>query len=149
MALETSTIFPTNKHNRLAPPSKVHLHGLDGLSAPIQIHNHRFFRRPSGPLADVVEQLKSSLAEALELYPPVAGMVQINDKGEVFIAMDKEDIVGTPFLVDVKDAPFVKDAEDLSPRTEPILPPMASTFAVKVTQVSVIQLTLFNHLLHI
>ena len=148
MALETSIIFPTNKHNRPTPPSKVYLHGLD-LSPAIQIHNHRFFRRPSAPLPDVVEQLKVSLAEALELYPPVAGTVQSNDKGEIFIVMDKEGIVGTPFLVDLKDTPFVKDSENLSPRTEPILPPMASTLAVKITQVSIIHVTLFNHLLRI
>lgn len=149
MALETSIIFPTSKHNRSTPPSKVHLHGLDGLGPATQIHNHRFFHRPSAPFSDVVEQLKASLAEALDLYPPVAGTVQLNDKGEIFIAMDREGIIGTPFLVDLKDTPFVKDAENLSPRTEPILPPMASTLAVKVTQVSVIRVTLFNHLLHI
>ncbi|KAG0288049.1 hypothetical protein BGZ96_008105 [Linnemannia gamsii] len=136
MTLETSTIFPTAKHNRPAPPTKVHLHGLDCLSAPIQIHNHRFFRRPSASIVDVVAQLKASLAEALELYPPVAGTVQNNDKGDIYIAMDKEGVVGTPFLVDLKDTPFVKDSEDLSPRTESVLPPMASTLAVKITQFS-------------
>ncbi|KAF9549411.1 hypothetical protein EC957_003800 [Mortierella hygrophila] len=148
MALETSIIFPTNKHNRPTPPSKIHLHGLDGLSAAIQIHNHRFFRRPSVPLRDVVEQLKVSLAEALELYPPVAGTVLSNDKGEIFIATDKDGIVGTPFLVDLKDTPFVKDEENLSPRTDVILPPMASTLAVKVTQFScgtICVASSFNH----
>ncbi|KAF9278581.1 hypothetical protein BGZ88_000467 [Linnemannia elongata] len=147
MALETSTIFPTNKHNRPTPPSKVRLHGLD-ICPAIQIHNHRFFRCPSIPLSDVVEQLKTSLAEALELYPPVAGTMQSNDKGEIFSVMDKEGIVGTPFLVDLKDTPFVKDSEDLSPRTDPILPPMASTLAVKVTQFScgtICVASSFNH----
>ncbi|KAK5815130.1 hypothetical protein F5H01DRAFT_209866 [Linnemannia elongata] len=146
---ETSTIFPTNKHNRPTPPSKVRLHGLD-ICPAIQIHNHRFFRCPSIPLSDVVEQLKTSLAEALELYPPVAGTMQSNDKGEIFSVMDKEGIVGTPFLVDLKDTPFVKDSEDLSPRTDPILPPMASTLAVKVTQVIVVPCnTIYYRLLHI
>ncbi|KAF8943098.1 hypothetical protein BGZ47_005811 [Haplosporangium gracile] len=130
MTLETYTIFPTNKHNRPTPPAKVHLYGLDGHSAAIQIHNYRFFRRPFAPITEVIEQLKATLAEALELYPPVAGT------GEIFIAMDKEGIVGTPFLVDFKDTPFVKDFEDLSPRTELILLPMASILAVKVTQFS-------------
>ncbi|KAF9155552.1 hypothetical protein BG015_009425 [Linnemannia schmuckeri] len=148
MTLETFTIFPTNKHNRPTPPAKVHLHGLDGLSAAIQIHNHRFFRRPSTPITEVIQQLKATLAEALELYPPVAGTVQSNDKNEIFIAMDKEGIVGTPFLVDFKDTPFVKDFEDLSPRTEMILPPMASNLAVKVTQFScgtICVASSFNH----
>ncbi|KAG0263585.1 hypothetical protein BGZ95_003770, partial [Linnemannia exigua] len=134
MTIETSTIYPTNKHNRPAPPTRVYLHGLDGLSPAIQIHNHRFFRRPSAPIVDVIDQLKSSLAEALELYPPVAGTVQFNDKGEIYIVMDKEGIVGTPFLVDLKETPYTQDSEDLSPRTDVILPPMASTLAVKVTQ---------------
>ncbi|KAK3843281.1 MAG: hypothetical protein J3R72DRAFT_367040 [Linnemannia gamsii] len=135
MTIETSIIYPANKHNRPAPPTRVHLHGLDRVSAAIQIHNHRFFRRPSAPIADVIDQLKSSLAEALELYPPLASTVQSNDKGDVYIVMDKEEIVGTPFLVDLKDTPYTQDTEDLSPRTDVILPPMASTLAVKVTQV--------------
>jgi len=95
-------------------------------------------------ISDVIDKLKTSLAEALELYPPVAGTVLINDKGEIHIATDTESIVGTPFLVDLKDTPFVKDAEDLSPRTDVILPPLASTLAVKFTQVPCIYQTLFD-----
>ncbi|KAF9119893.1 hypothetical protein BGW39_011841 [Mortierella sp. 14UC] len=136
VAVETSTIYPTNKHNLSAPPTRIHLHGLDRKSPPVQIHNHRFFHRPSASITNVIEQLKSSLAEALELYPPVAGTVQFNDKGEFFIAMDKEGVVGTPFLVDLKDTDFAQDSEDLSPRLEVVLPPNSSTLAVKVTQFS-------------
>ncbi|KAH7026979.1 hypothetical protein BKA57DRAFT_479901, partial [Linnemannia elongata] len=104
-------------HNRPTPPSKVRLHGLD-ICPAIQIHNHRFFRCPSIPLSDVVEQLKTSLAEALEFS---------NDKGEIFSVMDKEGI----------DTPFIR-----------ILPPMASTLAVKVTQFScgtICVASSFNH----
>ncbi|KAF9912009.1 hypothetical protein EC991_001456 [Linnemannia zychae] len=148
MTVETSIIYPTKKHNRPAPPTRVHLHGLDDLSQAIQIHNHRFFRRPSVPITDVVEQLKSSLAEALELYPPVASTVQPNDKGEFHIVMDRDDVVGTPFIVDIKDTTFTEDSEDLSPRTDMILPPMSSTLAVKVTQFScgtICVASSFNH----
>ncbi|KAF9083424.1 hypothetical protein BGX29_003151 [Mortierella sp. GBA35] len=137
MTVETCTILPTNKYNRPAPPAKVPLHGLDLLSPAIQIHNHRFYRPPSSvTVNDVIAQLKVSLAEALELYPPVAGTVLAGDDGEVYITLDADNMQGTPFMVDLKDTPYVADAEDLSPRTEPVLAPNSSTLAVKVTQFS-------------
>jgi hypothetical protein len=37
---------------------------------------------------DVITTLKSSLAEALEYYPPVAGTVRVNEEGEGYIAVD-------------------------------------------------------------
>lgn len=136
MAAEIYTIYPTNKYNRPTPPSTIPLHGLDLLSPPIQIRNHRFFHRPTSTTADVIDKLKSSLAEALELYPPVAGTVQVNEKGEVYITMDAENNSGTPFLVEMKDAPYAGDMEDLSARTVMVLPPSSSTLAVKVTRVT-------------
>ncbi|CAF2841329.1 unnamed protein product [Rotaria sp. Silwood2] len=136
MTVETYTIHPTNKYYRPPPPSTIALHGLDLLSDPIHIRNHRFFHRPTSTTTDVIDKLKSSLAEALELYPPVAGTVRANEKGELYIAMDAENILGTPFLVEMKDAPYAGDTEDLSPRTVVLLPPLSSTLAVKVTQFS-------------
>ncbi|KAG0255403.1 hypothetical protein BGZ95_005766 [Linnemannia exigua] len=133
---KTSTVYPTNKHNRPQPPTRLALHGFDRQVLPIQIHNNRFFRQPSIPFTDVVHQLKASLAEALELYPPVAGSVQYNERGEAYIALGKEGIVGTPFLVDLKDTAYTEDDKDLSPRLDAILPPGSSTLAVKVTQFS-------------
>jgi Transferase family len=137
MTVQAYTIYPTKKHNRKPTPSLIALHGLDSLSAPIQIHNHRFFHPANGAISDVVDNLKSALAESLELYPPVAGTVIANEKGEACIAMDAEHIPGTPFLVDTKDTPYTGDSEDLSPRTDVILPPLSSTLAVKVTQVMI------------
>ncbi|KAF7722036.1 hypothetical protein EC973_003758 [Apophysomyces ossiformis] len=136
MALKTYTIQPTNKYDRPPPPSRIRLHGLDLLNPPIQIHNHRFFRPMSSPISEVIDNLKSSLAEALELYPPVAGTVIAEGNGEVYIAMNTEHNVGTPFVVDMKDTPYAGDTEDLSPRTDMLLPPSSSTLAVKVTQFS-------------
>ncbi|KAG0164345.1 hypothetical protein DFQ28_010436 [Apophysomyces sp. BC1034] len=136
MTVETYTIHSTNKYNRPLPPSTIALHGLDLLNPPIQIHNHRFFHRPTSTTFDVIDKLKSSLAEALELYPPVAGTVPVNEKGESYIAMDAENRMGTPFLVEMKDTPYAGDTEDLSPRTAVLLPPSSSTLAVKVTQFS-------------
>jgi hypothetical protein len=137
--VETYTIFPTNKYNRLPPPSSIPLHGLDPVAAPIHIRNHRFYHSPQprqpGPAASTIDKLKSSLAEALELYAPIAGTVRSNDKGEVYIATDTENLRGTPFLVEMRDVPFAVDTEDLSPRTVMLLPPGSSTLAVKVTQV--------------
>jgi hypothetical protein len=135
MAVETYTIYPTNKYNRPPPPSTIALHGLDLLSAPIQMINHLFFHRPASITFNVIDKLKSSLAEALELYPPVAGTVQGNETGDVYMAMDAENMLGTPFVVEMKDTPYAGDAEDLSPRTGILLPPSSSTLAVKVTQV--------------
>ncbi|CAF1566267.1 unnamed protein product [Didymodactylos carnosus] len=98
---------------------------MDLIGAPMDIHNHRFFHRPPSHLTttDVIDKLKSSLAEALELYPPVAGIVRANEKGELYIAMDVENRLGTPFLVEMKDTPYAGDTEDLSPRLFMLLPP--------------------------
>lgn len=139
-SVETYTIYPTtNKYNRSPPPSTIALHGMDLIGAPMDIHNHRFYHRPPSHLfsttTDVIDKLKSSLAEALELYPPVAGTVKVNEEGEVYIATNAENRLGTPFLVEMKDTPYAGDNEDLSPRVVVLLPPSSSTLAVKVTQV--------------
>jgi len=143
MTTQTSTqtckVVPTSKYNRLSPPSKIPLHGLDLLATPIHIRNHRFYHRSqSGETSDVVEKLKASLAEALELYPPVTGTVHDNGQGELHIAMDAANIQAIPFLFDVKDTPYVEDTEGLSPRTETLLAPGSPILAVKVTQVNFI-----------
>jgi hypothetical protein len=139
-SVETYTIYPTtNKYNRPPPPSTIVLDGMDLISSPMDIHNHRFYHRPPSHListtTDAIDKLKSSLAEALELYPPVAGTVRANANGEVHIAMGVEYRLGTPFLVEMKGTPYIGDTEDLSPRLDMLLPPSSSTLAVKVTQV--------------
>ncbi|CAF4280997.1 unnamed protein product, partial [Adineta steineri] len=140
-SVETYTIYATsNKYNRPPPPSTVALHGMDLIGAPIDIRNHRFFHPPPSHLmsttTDLIDKLKSSLAEALELYPPVAGIVEVNEKGEFYIAMNAENRLGTPFLVEIKDTPYVGDSETLSPRLDMLLPPSSSALAVKLTQFS-------------
>ncbi|KAI9494545.1 transferase [Zychaea mexicana] len=136
MPSETTIIHPTNKHNRPFPTTAIPLHGLDLFGAPIQILNHRFFQPPTtNSFADVVGNLKSSLAEALELYPPVNGTLKKDREKNVYIAMDDAHRPGTPFTVETKDAPFTTDSEDLSPRAGLVLPPGSTTLAVKVTQV--------------
>ncbi|KAF9119895.1 hypothetical protein BGW39_011843, partial [Mortierella sp. 14UC] len=85
----------------------------------------------------VIEKLKASLAEALELYPPMTGTLKISEDGkeEVYIALDEESVRGTPFLVEFRDVPYEKGEEEgLSPRTEMLIPHSASILAVKVTQ---------------
>ncbi|KAF9913891.1 hypothetical protein BX616_009379 [Lobosporangium transversale] len=136
MTVKTYTIYPTTKYNRPPPPSTIALHGLD-FSPPIQIQNRRFFHPPTSSFSDVIEKLKSSLAEALELYPPVTGTVRTNEeKNEIYIALDPANIQGTPFLVETKDVPFAGDTDDIAPRNDQVLPPFANIFAVKVTQFS-------------
>ncbi|ESK97501.1 bahd family acyltransferase [Moniliophthora roreri MCA 2997] len=138
--IKTFTIHPTNKFNRPAPPSTVSLHGLDLISAPMPIRNHRIFPPLPAHLkdnaTDVIEKLKTSLAEALELYPPISGTVRANDAGDVYIAMDAENRQGTPFTFEEKDTPYAGDNEDLTPRDVMILSPLDSILAVKVTQFS-------------
>lgn len=135
-SVEKYIIHPTNKYNRPAPPSTIPLHGFDLIGSPIQIRNHRFYHRPQSLTpTDVIDKLKSSLAEALELYPPAAGIVQTNEDGELHITLDAKNNLGTPFLVEMKNTPFAGDTEDLCPRLEMLLPPSSSTLAVKVTQV--------------
>eukprot|EP01133_Synstelium_polycarpum_P019347 gene19347-23165_t len=83
-----------------------------------------------------IENLKSSLAEALELYPPVAGRVQTNENGELCITMkdlETGDSVGTPFIVETSSTPFIADSQSLSPRTDIFLSPQSSNLSVKVT----------------
>ncbi|PFH51701.1 hypothetical protein AMATHDRAFT_142019 [Amanita thiersii Skay4041] len=130
------TIFPTNnKYNLPPPPTSILLHTLD-LSAPLQIRLHRFFHRPPSTFADIIDKLKCSLAEALELYPPVAGIVQANEEGEDCVLIGAGHNQGVPFLVATKDTAFMGDTEDLAPRPDMFLPPSSSTLAVKVTQVA-------------
>ena len=133
--MESHVVYPTKKHNRPAPPAKIYLHGIDCITGPLDIRNQRVFHRPSSNIAfkDIIEKLKSSLAEALELYPPVAGLVETDENGKFYLATNPPN--ETPFLVDVKEIPFVSGSAELSPRTDIFLPPGTSTLAVKVTQV--------------
>lgn len=130
-----TTIHPTSasSHAR-GRPTTIALHGLDLFSGPVHISIHRFYRRPQTDL-DVVRRLKSSLARALGLYPPVAGTVRADGTGKPYIDMRVENRLGTPFLTATKDTPFAGDTDDLSPRPAVFLPPPASALAVKVTQV--------------
>ncbi|KAK9764645.1 hypothetical protein K7432_007687 [Basidiobolus ranarum] len=133
-SVESFVIKPTNKHNLSYTSPTVTLHGFDLMAAPVHISNHRFFHRPEHLTEqDVVDTLKSSLAEALELYPPVAGTIRANEKGEPYIALDGE---GAIFEVEMRDSPFTGDAEDLSPRPVLLLPTPSGALAVRVTQFS-------------
>lgn len=132
---EAYTIYPTTKYNLPPPPSKIVLHYLDLLGGAMHIRNHRFYHHPQSSITDVIDKLKSSLAEALELYPPVSGTVRTDENGDVCIFMDAENVLGTPFVVEMKETPYIGDSEDLTPRPVVLLPPGSSILAVKVTQV--------------
>lgn len=143
--VESYTIYPSNKHNRPTPPSRVVLHGLDRIGSPIQIRNHRFFHAPKDDddgtttFETLVHRLTLSLAEALELYPPVAGAIESDEKGDIYSVMGPEYNKGTPFLVEKKSTPYQGDTDDIGPRQDVILAESASILAIKVTQVSKIQ----------
>ncbi|KAI9487828.1 MAG: transferase [Benjaminiella poitrasii] len=148
MSIENHTVYPTNKHNRPRPPSKVALHGLDRIGAPIDIHNHRFYHCPSNTTSNVINVLKSTLAEALELYPPTTAVLQTDEDGNVYIVMDPDNIRGVPFIVETKDTPFTGDSENLSPRNIMILTPDLSILAVKITQFSCGTITVATSINH-
>ncbi|GAN04084.1 bahd family acyltransferase [Mucor ambiguus] len=148
MPIETHIIYPSNKHNRPSPPSRVVLHGLDRIGSPIQIRNHRFFHAPTTKFDQLVDTLQSSLAEALELYPPVAGAIESDQKGDIYSLMGPKFNKGTPFLVEKKSTSYQGDTIDIGPRQDVILPESASVLAVKVTQFScgtIAVASSFNH----
>lgn len=139
MVSETSIVYPTCKHARPSPPLVIPLHGLDIVGPPMDIHNHRFYHSPGKPFTVIIEELKTSLAEALELYPPVAGTVKTKGNGVYFISTEA---VGTPFTVEVLDTPYIGDFEGLSARTT--LPELSPSLAVKVSQVTVLLYFWYN-----
>jgi len=131
---ESTVVLHTAKHDR---PTVIPLHGLDTMAVPIHIEIRHFFHPPKDSLHNVIKNLKSSLAEALEIYFPVAGTVVVNEKAESLIAIDQANIRGAPFIVEIKDFPFKQETEELSPRGATFLPPSSPTFAVKLSKVSI------------
>ncbi|KAI9266786.1 transferase family-domain-containing protein [Phascolomyces articulosus] len=140
--ITTDIIHPTKKHNvSLYPQSKIPLHGLDVFTLPVGFSIFWFFDSPVNPIThkDVIDKLKCSLAEALELYPPVTGTVHCNKDDDWYIALDEPNRPGTPFHFEIKNTPYRKKYyKDLSPRTkedEP-LTSKSSILEVKATQFS-------------
>jgi hypothetical protein len=105
------------------------------MAVPIHIEIRHFFHAPKDSIRDVINNLKASLAEALEIYFPVAGTVVVNERAETLIATDPANIRGAPFIVEIKDFPFKQETEELSPRGGLFLPPSSPTFAVKLSKV--------------
>lgn len=132
---ESTVVLPTAKHDRPKPPIVIPLHGFDTISVPIHTEIRHFFQAHKDSICDVITGLKASLAEALEIYFPVAGTVIVNEKAESLIATDPANIRGAPFIVEIKDFPFEKETEELSPRGGMFLPPLSPTFAVKLSKV--------------
>ncbi|KAF4610494.1 hypothetical protein D9613_006576 [Agrocybe pediades] len=132
---ETTIILPSSKHNLPKPPTVIPLHGLD-LVPPIHIEIRHFFRirGPASVFADTINNLKVALAEALEIYLPVAGTVLTQEDGQIYNSTDSTSIIGASFILDVKDESFVKETEELSPRSGAFLPPGSPIFAAKITQ---------------
>lgn len=109
------------------------------MAVPVHIEIRHFFHVPEGSMGDVIIKLKASLAEALEIYFPVAGIIMANENSESFIATDPANIRGAPFIVETKDFPFEQETEELSPRGGmTFLPPSSPTFAVKLSKVCIL-----------
>jgi hypothetical protein len=105
------------------------------MAPPIHIEIRHFFYVSKDSVPLVINNLKASLAEALEIYFPVAGAVVVNN-GTGWIATDPANIRGALFVVEIKDVPFERETEELSPRDGIFLPPASPTFAVKLSQVN-------------
>ena len=133
---ESTVVLPTAKHNRPKPPTVIPLHGLDSTVPPIHTEIRHFFHAPKDFIHHVADKLKASLAEALEIYFPVAGTVLVNEEAKRWIATDPANLQGTPFTVEIKHFPFERETEELSPRDGIFLPPGSATFAVKLSQVN-------------
>jgi len=133
---ESTIVRPSTKHNLPKPPATILLHGLDR-APPIHIEIRHFYHiSHESSINNVIENLKDSLAEALEFYLPVAGTVITDEDAENYILTDATNIQGALFIVEIKEEAFEKETEELSPRTGAFLPPGSPTFAVKLTQVS-------------
>jgi hypothetical protein len=134
-AFETITVQASRKYALPAlADATLEMHGLDtALGGSVHISNHRFFRKPLLPFDEIVARLRSSLSEALEFYPPVAGTVRFNDKMEFVLTCDGE---GATLIVERRDTPFTGDSDIVSPRPVPVLSTPAAVLAVKVTQVN-------------
>lgn len=131
--IETRTIKPTNKHHFPSLPPSLSLHGIDLIAGPCHISNHRFFHNNNNNNDDIITTLTSSLAEALEYYPPVAGTVRMNEKeGKPYISLDGE---GALFIIEKRETKFEEDGDDVSPRPEAVLPFPSKSLAVKLTLV--------------
>lgn len=155
--IETFTIKPTSKYLNRRPAESsspvLPLHALD-LFAPVHISHHLFFHNSNDDdnaatvttidWNEKIEVLKSSLAEALELYPPVAGTIRCDDHGvnsrQPYVALDGE---GASFMVERRDSPFTGDGDDISPRPVLFLPTPSRVLAVKVTAVRCLFVCLF------
>ncbi|KAI9276725.1 transferase [Phascolomyces articulosus] len=150
----TDIIHPSNKHNKTKEiytleQQKLSLHGIDAIIPPFAFSMLLFFSPPppssnTYTINDIIDKLKNSLAEALELYPPLAGAVHCDDNDNYHIDLDPLNGRGTPFHFEIKNKPYINSGNDgnkglLARNEEESSIPLtseSSVLAIKLTQYS-------------
>ncbi|KAI9251033.1 hypothetical protein BDA99DRAFT_408737, partial [Phascolomyces articulosus] len=116
------------------------LHGVDAVIPPFRFTVLWHFSPPPNNILinDVLDKLKSSLAQALELYPPLAGTVHLDSNDNYYIDLNDSDGPGTPFYFENKNIPYVNhnSNEGLSARVENKSGPLTSETSVLVIKVT-------------
>ncbi|TFY72327.1 hypothetical protein EVG20_g665 [Dentipellis fragilis] len=129
----TTRVKPSGKL-AIPAPAPIVLHGLDFLPPPIYIRLHFFFL-PDKTKSDTVDHLKTSLADVLDFYPPIAGSLRPGENGKLTLYCDGR---GVDFLHQnvsyaYQDVPG-GDSEVLGPQIElkgdqPLLAAKVTTFS--------------------
>ncbi|TFY67516.1 hypothetical protein EVG20_g3910 [Dentipellis fragilis] len=131
----TMRVKPSGKLGNPAP-APITLHGLDMLLPHLFIRLHFFFS-PDKAASDTVGHLKASLADVLDLYPPVAGSLRPGPDGKLAFHSDGR---GVDFIQHDVPYPYSDvpegDSASLGPQVDVERMPDGPVFAVKVTRFS-------------
>ncbi|KAA1473424.1 transferase-domain-containing protein [Dentipellis sp. KUC8613] len=129
----TTRVRPSGKLTNPAPAPIV-LHGLDFLPPPVYVRLHLFFP-PNQPKSDAVENFRTSLADALDFYPPIAGSLRPGEAGRPTLYCDSRgvDFIHENVSYAYRDVPG-GDSEALGPQMElrndpPLLAVKVTTFS--------------------
>ncbi|KAI9255147.1 transferase [Phascolomyces articulosus] len=116
---------------------------MDALIPPVGFSIIWSFSPPPDTMTinNILDNLKKSLAHALELYAPLIGTVHSDGNDNYYINLDDSSNPGIPFYFESKNAPYVSHiVEGLSARGDEKesgpLTSEASVLAIKVTQFS-------------
>ena len=135
----TVRVKPSTRLGR-ATPDLIRLNVMDLIMPAVYVRLHFFFQPdPTRTWLETTQHLQSSLADALEHYPPISGTITPNSDGHLSISCDGR---GADFIYDTRDYPHADlpngDADDLAPRGPLVSDAKQNSalLAVKATMVS-------------
>ncbi|KAK7464712.1 hypothetical protein VKT23_005918 [Stygiomarasmius scandens] len=150
---QTIIVKPSSKLN-LSAPDPIPLNVMDMIMPPLYLRFVMMYKLSTdGEFDKIIERLTLSLADALELYPPVAGCLRPIEPGSSDLAIFCNNH-GAEFMVQKEDKPYVEEENNLESLSSiPLfLPPdeVASrgSFFVKVTKFSCGTVTIVPALHH-